>query len=201
MEPNSRIALPDPDRLTPAQAEAYERIASGPRGKVEGPLAIWLHSPELANRAQLLGEFARYRTSFAPRLSELAILIVARHWTSHFEWAIHSRIAAEAGVSPSLTEAIRIGATPQFEDEEQAAIHAFVTELLANGKTSDATLGTIRSLFGDQATVELAAIVGYYSLCAFTLALAEPELPDGTRECLPQKAQKTPSGLSPETRT
>lgn len=191
--PGPRIALPDPTQLTPAQAEAYQRIASGPRGKVEGPLAIWLHSPELANRAQLLGEFTRYRTSFPPRLSEFAILVVARHWTSHFEWAIHAPIAAEAGVSASVIEAIRNDVTPQFEDEEQAAIHAYVTELLQSGKTSDSTLRAVRSLFGDQATVELAAIVGYYSLCAFTLALAEPELPDGTRECLPPKAQSPDS--------
>lgn len=192
MEPDrdNRIALPRPGDLTPEQAEAYERIAAGPRGKVEGPLAIWLHSPELANRAQHLGEFARFGTSFEPRLSELAILTTARHWTSHFEWFIHAPIAARAGVDPSVIEAIRTGAVPEFASEGEAAVHAFVNELLATGKISDAVLGRVRALYGDAGAVELSAIVGYYSTCAFAIALAEPVLPDGSRECLPPPEER-----------
>jgi 4-carboxymuconolactone decarboxylase len=187
MTEENRISLPERDQLSPEQAEAYDRIASGPRGKVEGPLAIWLYSPQLADRAQLLGEFARYKTSFEPRLSELAILVTARHWTSHFEWAIHSKIAEKAGVSPAVIAAIKAGKTPQFVSDDEAAIHAFVSELLTTGKLSDEGLARIRSMFGDKGAVELSAIVGYYSTCAFALALAEPVLPDGTRECLPPK--------------
>lgn len=182
---DNRISLPAREELTPEQAEAYERIASGPRGKVEGPLAIWLHSPQLADRAQLLGEFARYKTSFEPRLSELAILVTARHWTSHFEWAIHAPIAQKAGVSPTVIAAIKLGQTPDFGSKDEAAVHGFVSELLTTGKISDAGLAKARALFGDKGAVELSAIVGYYSTCAFAIALAEPVLPDGTRECLP----------------
>lgn len=182
---DNRISLPAREELTPEQAEAYERIASGPRGKVEGPLAIWLHSPQLADRAQLLGEFARYKTSFEPRLSELAILVTARHWTSHFEWAIHAPIAEKAGVSPTVIAAIKLGQIPEFGSKDEAAVHGFVSELLTTGKISDAALAKARALFGDKGAVELSAIVGYYSTCAFAIALAEPVLPDGTRECLP----------------
>lgn len=174
-----RFPVPQRDDLSPAQAEVYDRIASGPRGRVEGPLAIWLHSPDLADRAQALGEFARYKTSFEPRLSELAILVTARHWTSHFEWYIHAPIAEKSGLGASVIEDIRHNRRPRFDAADEDAVHAYAFELLTTGKTSDATLGRTVDLFGEKGAVELSAIVGYYSTCAFALALAELPLPDG----------------------
>ena len=50
----------------------------------------------LAGRAQKLGEFVRYETSLPPRLSELAILVVARYWTAQFEWTAHKAEALKA---------------------------------------------------------------------------------------------------------
>lgn len=183
----NRIELPRREDLTPEQADAYERIAAGPRGRVEGPLAIWLHSPELANRAQMLGEFARYKTTLEPRLSELAILTTARHWTSHFEWAIHATIGEKAGLDPSVIASIKVDAQPEFAKDDERIVHAFASELLKTGKITGETLGKARKLLGDNGSVELSAIVGYYSTCAFAIALAEPVLPDGSRECLPPK--------------
>jgi hypothetical protein len=57
--------------------------------------------------------------------------------------------------------------------------------LLTTGKTSDATLRRIVNQFGEKAAVELSAIVGYYSTCAFALALAELPLPEGGSGYLP----------------
>jgi len=78
----SRIAPPDRERVSERQREVYEAIRSGPRGQVRGPLAVWLRRPELADRAQALGHYCRYDTLLPPRLSELAILTVARIWGS-----------------------------------------------------------------------------------------------------------------------
>ncbi|OYV66851.1 MAG: 4-carboxymuconolactone decarboxylase, partial [Acidiphilium sp. 21-66-27] len=55
-----RLGLPDLSRMSEAQRAAHDAIASGPRGRVEGPLAVWLHSAELANNAQALGAFCRF---------------------------------------------------------------------------------------------------------------------------------------------
>jgi 4-carboxymuconolactone decarboxylase len=71
----SRMPVIDTAKLTPAQQKVYDAIASGPRGAVGGPLAVWLTSPELADKAQSLGAFCRFGTSLPPRLSELAILV------------------------------------------------------------------------------------------------------------------------------
>ncbi|CAM5220601.1 hypothetical protein CDEF62S_01548 [Castellaniella defragrans] len=39
--------------MTDAQRRLYDKIASGPRKGVRGPLAVWLHNVELAECAQL----------------------------------------------------------------------------------------------------------------------------------------------------
>lgn len=181
-----RFPVPQREDLSPEQAAVYDRIASGPRGKVEGPLAIWLHSPELADRAQALGEFARFKTSFEPRLSELAILVTARHWTSHFEWFVHAPIAESQGLGAAVIDDIRNSRAPMFEADDEAAVYAYAHELLKSGKTSNATLARVRNLFGDKAAVELSAIVGYYSLCAFALALPDLKPLGGEQFCLPE---------------
>ena len=77
-----RFAQLDEATLTPEQRKARDAITSGPRGAVRGPFNALLRSPELADRAQKLGEYVRYNSSLPPRLSDLAILVGARHWTA-----------------------------------------------------------------------------------------------------------------------
>ena len=93
----NRLPPIDPNNLSDAQRPVYERIANGPRKGVRGPLAIWLQRPELAECAQALGRYCRYDTCLDPRLSELAILMMGRHWLAEYEWAAHKPFALEAG--------------------------------------------------------------------------------------------------------
>ena len=88
--------------MTERQRQIHEEIVSSPRGQVRGPLAIWLYRPELADRAQRLGQYCRYDTSLEPRLSELAILTTARIWDAAFEWQAHVPHALSGGVDLSL---------------------------------------------------------------------------------------------------
>ena len=101
-----RPPLLDETGLTSEQQAVFDRIRSGPRGVVEGPLRVWIQSPAFAERAQELGAFCRYGSRLPPRLSELAILIVGAHWRSGFEWHAHAPIAAREGVSALAIEAI-----------------------------------------------------------------------------------------------
>src|SRR5215210_2266506 len=73
-----RITLPSPESMAPDQRRVYDRIVSGPRGRIQGPLRAALHNAELADRWQALGELLRYNTTLTPRQSELAILVTGR---------------------------------------------------------------------------------------------------------------------------
>src|SRR5882724_9935542 len=100
----TRIADLRLDQMTPAQRAVHDAIASGPRKAVRGPLAVWLRRPDLAQHAQALGRYCRYDSSLPPRLSELAILVLARVWGSEYEWYVHKPLALAAGVRLEVVE-------------------------------------------------------------------------------------------------
>ena len=179
--------LPDivPEELSPEQRRVYEAILSGPRGIVEGPLRVWLNSPELADRAQALGAFCRYGTVLPPRLSELAIITTGAYWKAGFEWAVHAPIALKAGLDPEAVEAIRTGQGPRFEKADEAVVHAFAHELLHNRKVSDETYRRAEAELGSRALVDLVGILGYYGLISLTIVAFEVPLPEGAPEPFP----------------
>src|SRR2546421_11777580 len=100
------------EKLSPEQRRVHDAIVAGPRGRVVGPLRVWLESPELADPAQALGAFCRFGTSLPRRLSELAIITTGAFWRANFEWHAHAPMAAEAGGGPPAGEAIPRGRTP-----------------------------------------------------------------------------------------
>ncbi len=177
-----RLGLPDPARMSEVQRAAHDAIASGPRGRVEGPLAVWLHSAELANNAQALGAFCRFGSSLPPRLSELAILVMGSYWRAGFEWYIHAPIAAKAGVPEAVIAAIKAGETPVFAEPDARAVHDFARELLTAHEVSDETYAFARHQLGDRALVDLVGILGYYGLISMTIKAFRVPVPDGETE-------------------
>jgi len=176
--------LPDlvPEQLDPEQRRVYDAIASGPRGRVEGPLRVWIRSPELADRAQALGAFCRFGSSLPARLSELAILVTGAHWKAGFEWTAHAPIGLEAGLDSQALEAIRTGGAPNFAKEDEAAVYAFAHEVWTRRRVSDETYQRAFALLGERGVVDLAGILGYYALISITINVFEVPLPPGKAE-------------------
>ena len=165
--------------LTPAQRAAAAAIVAGPRGGVYGPFVPLLRSPELMEHTQRLGEYLRYRSALGTRLSELAILVVARQWSQPVEWAIHAPIAARAGLSAALIESIRTRRDPAGATDEEAIVHAFCTELQRTQQVTDDTWASARARFGEQGVVDLLGLCGYYTLLAMVMNGARTSVPDG----------------------
>jgi 4-carboxymuconolactone decarboxylase len=163
--------LPPFDRAaaSPEQLAVLDEILSGPRGNLAGPFAAWIASPELAQHAQRLGAFCRYRTGLPLRLSELAILVTAAQWRAQAEWQIHYPIAIEAGVSEAVAEALLRGRRPEFAHPDEALIYNFAIELYDAKRVSDMTFGKAVQRFGHETTVNLVGLLGYYALVAMTL--------------------------------
>ena len=164
--------------LNEEQARIYDAILES-RGSIAGPFGVWLHSPELADRAQSLGEFVRYRTSLAPRLSELAILVTARFWDCQVEWSLHEPFAVDSGLSADIIDAVRHGRAPDFARDDERAVFDYVNELLNNRFIPDGIFNAARETLGKTGVVELTGIVGYYSLVAQTLNAFQVPVPEG----------------------
>ena len=81
-----RLKLLSPGEMSAEQKETYDEAISGKRGAPPAPMMAWLNSPDMARHATRLGEQLRFNTMFPAKLSEIAILVTARHWTSHYEW-------------------------------------------------------------------------------------------------------------------
>jgi 4-carboxymuconolactone decarboxylase len=175
MKPSNQPRLPafDAAQASPEQRAVLDEILSGPRGNLNGPFLGWIYSPELAQHAQRLGAFCRYRTGLPLRLSELAILVTAARWRSQAEWYIHYPIALQAGVPEALAEQIRTGVEPRFDDPDDALIYACVTELHDVKRVSDETYARVMERFGREVTVNLVGLLGYYTLVAMTLNVFE----------------------------
>ena len=167
--PPPRLPALDPATLTPEQKAVFDAIAAGPRGRVQGPLAVWLHSPGLADNAQRLGAFCRYGTSLEPRLSELAILVTGRAWGAQFEWAVHKPIALQAGLSEAVVDAIRNRSTPPFEHEDERVVHDFAMTLHLDRKVPQALYADAVRVLGTVGVVDLVGILGYYTLISMTI--------------------------------
>lgn len=156
----NRLPPLEPGKLAADQRRVYDAIASGPRGGVRGPFLALIHVPELTDRIQHLGEYLRYKTCFPPRLSELAILLTARHYTCNYEWQAHAPHAQKGGLAQGIVDAIKERRRPDGMQPDELAVYEFVAELLGNGKVSDAAYERARKAFGTRGVVELGALIG-----------------------------------------
>ncbi len=167
----SRFRELSQDELTPDQRPVFEAIASGPRQTVPYIYHLLLGSPELAKTAQALGVFCRYGTEFSPRLSELAILVVARRWDAAYEWSVHVHEARKAGLPDSIISALEKDQVPDFEDADDALIYRFASTYFATNDVPDDIFAAAEARFGRKAVVELAGLLGYYSMLAICLRI------------------------------
>ncbi len=182
----SRLAELQYDEMTPDQRRVHDDIMAGPRGRVGGPMNAWFRNPELAQLSQSLGAFCRYRTSLDPRLSEMVILTVARHWTAQVEWRIHKPIALAAGLDPAIADAIEARERPDFGgDGEAAAVYDVASEIQQTRRLGDAAYASALDALGETRLVELIALLGYYTSVAMILNAFDVPVPEGGEVAAP----------------
>lgn len=170
------------DSLTPEQRALVEAIKSSPRGRFsnDGPFAVYLHAPALGQVAQKFAAHMRYHTSVPPRLSEFAILVTAQHWQAQYEWTAHAPIAEKQGVRPATIRDLKAGRVPRSAPADERALYAFIKELYARRRVSDATFKRVHKLLGDTGTVELVGILGCYVMVSMILNVFRMPVPEGT---------------------
>jgi 4-carboxymuconolactone decarboxylase len=184
----NRIAVPtDFDSLAAEQQTYVRSILSGPRGDISAPLGVMLVSPGLGDLAQKAMAYARFAgrdgfSSVPPKLNELAILVVAKHWSANYVWNAHHRYAVQVGVPQAVVDAILAGTRPAQMDQDVRAVYDFATELMATRQVSDATFRAARGVLGgDRGLVDLVGTMGLYQLTAMMVRLDETPLAAGVK--------------------
>lgn len=183
----ARIDVIPLDEMTPEQRRVNDHIAAKRIGGVaRGPFGLWVRTPALAEKAAAFGDHVRDALSVDRKLSELAILAIARHYTAQYEWFAHERHARHFGVSEETIEAIRNRKRPVLEDETEEAAYALTVELLETQAVSEATYGRALKALGEQALIDLATAVGFYTMVAMMLVTFRVDVPDGNPDPLPE---------------
>jgi 4-carboxymuconolactone decarboxylase len=177
-----------PEEMSPEQTRVAQAIATGPRGSVRGPFPALLRSPELADRIRHLGDYIRFESTLPPKLRELAILLVARFWSAHYEWHAHQQAALKAGMSADIPEAIAQGRRPSSLTPDENLIFDFFSQLLTKKDVADDTYKAAVERFGEKSVVELICTAGYYSFISLILNVNRTPVPEGGKPLPPVPA-------------
>ena len=173
-----------PEKMTDAQKKAVEEFRAARNASVTGPFVPLLRSPEVMNRARAMGDYLRFKSVLAPRLSEFAILIAAREWTQQYEWDAHYTLAMQAGLNAQVAAAVAEGRKPERVAEDEEIIYDLCTELHHTHNVSDAVYQRAVTKFGEQGVIDIVGIQGYYSLLAMVMNTARTPLAAGRTPAL-----------------
>jgi 4-carboxymuconolactone decarboxylase len=174
-----RLKLLSPEEMSADQKATYDEAIAGKRGRPPAPMMAWLNSPEMARHATRLGEVLRFNTIFPAKLSEIAILVTARHWTSHYEWFAHKRLALQGGMDPRIADDIRDRRSPTFDDPKAKMIYDVAKSLHEGHGLSQALYDEAVDVLSERGVVEVIGLCGYYTMVSMTLNTFEFGLPDG----------------------
>lgn len=176
------------EAMSDEQRRVAAIVASGGRKGVVGPYPMFLRSPQLCEPTARLGVFLRFNSAMTPALTELAILVTARHWRAAFPWTAHAALARKAGLADAVIEATRTGATPPGLSEDERLVHAFCTTLLETRRVPDALFAQARARFGEQGVVDLVGLMGYYGLVSLGVNVAQVPAAQGAEDPFPVPA-------------
>lgn len=181
MASSDRMPPLDSATMTPAQREAAQALAAGPRGGVKGPFIPLLRSPELMDRLQKVGEYLRFHSALQARISEFVVLVVARQWTQQFEWAVHVPLALDAGVKPETIASLAQGRRPDSMAADEEIAYDFCTELVRTRGVSESTYRRAVQGFGEQGVIDLLGLIGYFTTVSMVMNVAGTPPPKDDR--------------------
>lgn len=173
------------DKMTDAQKKAVADYKDLRKTDLTGPpWSVMLRVPDLIVPSLQLRLHNLNNSALSRKLTELAILIAARHWTNNYEWNAHNPLAVTAGLSPAIVAAVADGRRPENMSDDEEILYDFCTELLHNQSVSDATYARALSRLGEPGIVEAASIEGYYTYLSMIMNTARSPMPAGAKPAL-----------------
>ena len=210
MTTGARIPKFEPASLDAEQRSLYDAIAGGRRadgpqlfrladedGRLEGPFNAFLLQPQLGSALQALGASVRYDTGLDDRCREIAILVVAAHWRSAFEWYAHEAVGRAAGLGDADLAAVREGRHAALAGRE-SVIARTAAALVARGDLDDAEYREAVDHLGPAGLFELLTLVGYYATLALQLRVFRVPPPDATTPDATTPDATTPDATGPD---
>jgi 4-carboxymuconolactone decarboxylase len=186
-----RLDLIAPPDLDEAQRALYEAITGGPRasqagtvpivdesGRLLGPFAVMLLTPEVGNAMQQVGAKIRFSTALTGREREIAILAVAGELRSDFERLAHEPAALKLGLTKAQVSSVLSGRVTDGLTGDEALVGRLARVMTVERNLPDGDYQAGVATLGKERLAELTWLVGYYSALALALAVFRPVLPE-----------------------
>ena len=133
-------------------------------------------NPYLSLAENTLGTTFPFMTD---RLSELSIIMTARHWNCQVPWSAHVPSALKTGVAEETVQAIGLFESPEpyMADDELALFR--LAEMLFNPALSmdEATYQAAVAQVGRPRLVKLVTVMGYYAQVALVVNTVNYTMP------------------------
>jgi 4-carboxymuconolactone decarboxylase len=173
------------DKMTQAQKKAVADYKDLRKQDLTGPpWAVILRVPDLVMPSLEMRLHNLNNSALSRKLTELAILIAARHWTNNYEWNAHNPLATTAGLSPEIIAAVADGRRPAKMAEDEEIVYDFCMELLHNQSVSDPTYARAVEKLGEAGVVEATSLEGYYTYLSMIMNMARSPMPAGAKPAL-----------------
>ncbi len=170
--------LHESDRSDRQRKIAHE-IAGARAGVLGGPFLIWLNVPDIAEPVNALSDRLRKNSKLEKRLVELLVLVIAHDWNAAYAWTMHAHQAAAAGLDPAIVEAIRTGAEPTFEHDDERTVYDIFTQLTRSKSLAEGLYARGLEIFGLDLMIELVTTAGLYTMISMMLVAFDVPAPEG----------------------
>ncbi|HEY3161510.1 MAG TPA: hypothetical protein VGJ78_21235 [Vicinamibacterales bacterium] len=175
-ETRNRLLPVEPARLNDQMKKAYENAAAAsPGGRPQGVAAIRLHRS---------GVDVRWDARIGRRLSELAIITMAREYDQPYEWSLHEMEALAVGLEPQIVDVVRNRRPLTGVGEKEAAIVQLGREI-GRHKVTPETYARALKLFGETDLVDTSDLMANYAGTAVSLTAANQWMPPQMKQFLP----------------
>jgi alkylhydroperoxidase family enzyme len=119
------------------------------------------NNPAAARAMGVQAMYLRHDSKLAPRLRELAILVVASTGRNPYEWVHHVDHGRKAGITDPEIRAITTGIVSIFTPLERAIIAA-AREMTLTSTVADETFAVLREGLDNAEIVDLIMSIGFY---------------------------------------
>lgn len=177
LEPLARIEPLPPDRWPPemraALAALQPPVLRHPlprrdenRPKALNALGTLARYPALTQAFHTFNGHALFATTLSVRQRELIVLRVAHLRQCRYEWAQHSVLARDAGLTDGEIDRVAAGPAAAGWSEPDRALLSAVDELIADAKIGDVTWADLSRHLDEQQLMDLVFTVGAYEVLA-----------------------------------
>jgi len=164
---------PFPKDIHPETGNRFPAVRAGLTPDAFGPGAIRQYSPPVAESMTAVNDYLRHKSGLGDRLVELAILVTAREMDCVYVWTAHEPAAQKAGLQQEIIDTVKFRRPVTKLAEKDALIVQLGRDAIGKHKVSSDTFARAQKAFGNQALVNIVALMGDYAATTMLLNVAD----------------------------